>query len=861
MKLRLLTLIALIPLWLRAADPAPNTPPPARTEARSENSLVLSAKYTNALTLEPKEEYGQVAKTFGWALQRSHYSRSKFNDEISGKFFDRYLEVLDPQKVFFLQSDYDEFAPLRLELDELTMRHGNTQPAYDIFNRFLKRFDQQYAYVTEFLQTNQFVFETDEKFQLDRKEANRAKDLDEARKLWRDRVRSEYLAEKLTVGDREELLGKFRTIGKFQFQTNQPADNWDQLTRFLTNKFSPEKAAELTQFARTELEGAQAKNSDTKVDALVDGVVAKVDARLATDTHGEIVKKLTRRYNRTMRNLKQFESDEVLQFWLSALGHAYDPHTDYFGKRELDSFSINMNLSLFGIGATLQSDDGYTVIRSLVAGAPAEVSKQVKVGDRIIAVAQGDGEFVDVQDEKLSKVVDQIRGPKGSKVRLEIIPAGADLSVRKIVSLVRDEVKLEDSEAKAKLIEFSQDGRTNRIGVIDLPSFYANFPVAGRRGSGKTTTGDVSKLLKKLLEEGAEGIVLDLRRNGGGSLEEAINLTGLFIKSGPVVQVRNPDGRVNVDTSPEENPAYEGPLVVLTSRFSASASEILAGALQDHDRAVIVGDNSTHGKGTVQTVQELGSFLADQRDVGAAKVTIRKFYRPSGSSTQLKGVVPDIILPSVENYMDVGESSLENALPWDTIDSSKYSKDGEISRLVADLNRRSSDRIAKDPDFDYVREDVERYRKAKADKTVSLNETARRTEIAENKARMEARKKEQLARKDTQPTTWEITLKLVDQPGLPPAMTNLWANSVQVPLISASVPTNGVSVNVNAAPPVNSTAGTDPVADPHGLDADDEFGDEGPARPPRDPHLREAERILLDLLRLNPRKGMSASRE
>ena len=850
MKLRLLTLIALIPLWLRAADPAPSAPTPARTE----NSLVLSAKYTNALTLEPKEEYGQVAKTFGWALNRSHYSRAKFDDKISGKFFDRYLEVLDPQKVFFLQSDYDEFAPLRLELDELTMRHGNTQPAYDIFNRFLKRFDQQYGYVTEFLQTNEFAFESDEKFQLDRKEAERAKDLDEARKLWRDRVRSEYLAEKLTLGDREELLGKFRT--------NLVAGNWDQLTRFLTNKFSPEKAAELTQFARTELEGAKTKaGADAKAESLADGIVAKIDARLATDTHGEIVKKLTRRYNRTMRNLKQFEADEVLQFWLSSLGHAYDPHTDYFGKRELDSFSINMNLSLFGIGATLQSDDGYTVIRSLVAGAPAEVSKQVKVGDRIIAVAQGDGEFVDVQDEKLSKVVDQIRGPKGSKVRLEIIPAGADLSVRKIIALVRDEVKLEDSEAKAKLIEFSQDGRTNRIGVIDLPSFYANFPVGGRRGSGKTTTGDVSKLLKKLLEEGAEGIVLDLRRNGGGSLEEAINLTGLFIKAGPVVQVRNPDGRVNVDSSPEENPAYEGPLVVLTSRFSASASEILAGALQDHDRAVIVGDNSTHGKGTVQTVQELGSLLADQRDVGAAKVTIRKFYRPSGSSTQLKGVVPDIILPSVENYMDVGESSLENALQWDTIESSKYSKDGEISRWVADLNRRSSDRVSKDPDFDYVREDVERYRKAKADKTVSLNEMARKTEIAENKARMEARKKEQLARKDSQPTTWEITLKLVDQPGLPPAMTNLWANSVQVPLISPSVPTNGVSINVNA-PPVNSTAGTDRSAsDAHGFDSDDEFDDESPARPPRDPHLREAERILLDLLRLNPRKGMSASRE
>ncbi len=762
-------------------------------------------------------------------LERTHYTRQRFDDAISAKFFDRYLELLDPQRVYFLQPDFDEFAPLRQELDDLTLRHGDTMPAYDIFNRFLQRFDQQYSFINEFLRTNRFVFDTDEKFLADRKDQPRPKDLAEAQKLWSDRVRSEYLSERLTVGERDELLSKFRT--------NAAAGHWDQLSRYLTNKFSPEKSAELVGFAKSELEKAR----DSGVADASGQVVSKVDQRLTQDTHDEIVKKLTRRYNRTLRNLKQLETDEILQFWLSALGHAYDPHTDYLGKRELDSFAINMNLSLFGIGATLQSDDGYTVIRSLVPGAPAELSKQVKVNDRIIGVAQGDSDFADVQDEKLSKVVEQVRGPKGSKVRLLIIPAGADPSVRKVVSLVRDEVKLEDSEAKAaEVVEVIPDRRTRQLRVIDLPS-YANFPVGGRKGSGKTTTGDVSKLLKKLVDEGAEGIVLDLRRNGGGSLEEAINLTGLFIKAGPVVQVRNFDGRVQVDESQEDQPVYEGPLVVLTSRFSASASEILAGALQDHDRAVVIGDNSTHGKGSVQTVQELGMWLPEAKDAGAAKVTIRKFYRPSGASTQLKGVVPDVILPSVENYMDVGESSLENALSWDTIAASKFSKDGEVSRLIPVLNRRSVERVNGDRDFDYVREDVERYRKLKAEKSVSLNETERRREIADNKARMEARKKEQASRKDNQPTTWDITLKNADQPGLPSPATNAVA--------SVTSPGPGPrAAESAAADSAASTAGTD--------DDDDEADLPTPVRV--DPHLREAERILLDLVRLSPRKGVAA---
>ncbi|MCW5559291.1 MAG: PDZ domain-containing protein, partial [Verrucomicrobiae bacterium] len=623
MKFRWMVLGLWSVLLLRAAEPL--TPPAPASEP-----LLISSKYTNALVLSPLATDGSIAQTFAMLLERSHYSRHKFDDEISARFFDRYLEVLDPQRLFFLESDLEEFSPLKTQLDDLILQHqGNPSPAYRIFNRFLKRFDQSYALVTELLRTNRFEFNDDESYRLDRKNAPRPKDLAAAETLWRDRLRSEYLAEKLSAGDRQALMAKFRH--------HLTEGTWDGLTRYLTNRFSPEKSSNLVEFARGRREAATTAEAaakpivvgggtpDTPAAAPVDQTLRQLEEWLDADQHAEIIKKLTRRYQSSLRNLKQIESDEVLQFWLSALGHAYDPHTDYLGPRELEQFSISMNLALFGIGATLTSEDGYTVIKSLVAGAPAEKSKQVKINDKIVGVAQGDEEFVDVQGEKLSKVVDQIRGPKGTRVRLLVIPGDADPSVRKVISLVRDEVKLEDAEAKARLVELTYEGRTNRVGVIDLPSFYANFPVGGRRGSGKTTTGDVARLLRKLIAEGAEGIVLDLRRNGGGSLEEAINLTGLFIKAGPVVQVRNYDGGKQVDESQEEVPLYDGPLAVLTSRFSASASEILAGALQDHDRAVIVGDKGSHGKGTVQTVQELGLFLGRTVEKpGAAKVTIRK---------------------------------------------------------------------------------------------------------------------------------------------------------------------------------------------------------------------------------------------
>ena len=395
--------------------------------------------------------------------------------------------------------------------------------------------------------------------------------------------------------------------------------------------------------------------------------------KLAGKQAGDIVTILARRHTRLLQTMKNLTGEEVLEVYLNALAHVYDPHSDYLGRAQMDDFSIAMNLSLFGVGATLHAEDGYGKIYELVPGGPAARSGLLRPGDRIVAVGQGDAKPVDIVDMPLSDAVKLIRGPKGTRVSLTFIPAAStDESARKTITLVRDEVKLEDQQAKARIVDLPQQtGSTRRVGIIDLPSFYGGFD---RQTSSKSSsaTADVAKLIRKLEAEHIQGLILDIRHNGGGSLEEAITLTGLFIREGPVVQTRDLDGRTEVGADTDVGELYDGPLIVLTSRFSASASEILAGALQDYGRAVIVGDKSTFGKGTVQSVVPLAALmdrnrLAHSFDPGALKVTIRKFYRPSGASTQLKGVAADIILPSLGEAAGVGEAELQDPLPWDRV--------------------------------------------------------------------------------------------------------------------------------------------------------------------------------------------------
>ena len=468
-----------------------------------------------------------------------------------------------------------------------------------------------------------------------------------------------------------------------------------------------------------------------------------------------------KRYDQVLRNVREMEPADVVNSFLNALAQSYDPHSEYMSPDEMENFNIQMKLSLAGVGAVLRNDDGFARVMEVVPGGPADRDGRLKENDRIAAVAQGDGEFVDVEGMKLDKVVKQIRGKKGSLVRLQVIPGDApDPSKRHIVEITRDEVKLKDSEAKAEVVDVQgPNGKVTRVGWITLPSFYANM---SGDGPAKSTTADVAALLGRLKQEGIEGLVMDLRKDGGGSLEEAINLTGLFIGKGPVVQAKDPKGTVTMSFATKPGIAYSGPMVVVTNRLSASASEIFAAALQDYGRAVIVGDERSFGKGTVQTVLDIGKvmpfFSLGAADAGALKLTIQKFYRVLGGSTQLKGVESDIVLPSRTDNVEIGEGSLKNRLEYDEVAPQKLTV-WQSPLFLDELRANSKTRVATDPEFAYVSQDMKRLRERINANRLSLNEKARRQELAQDKARKEDRKKERAERGPlVNAQVWQLTL-------------------------------------------------------------------------------------------------------
>lgn len=478
--------------------------------------------------------------------------------------------------------------------------------------------------------------------------------------------------------------------------------------------------------------------------------------KLAGDTLEKAAEKITKRYARLQRTMKQFDSSDILQVYLSALGHAFDPHSDYMAPADAKNFDIhNVKLKLSGIGAQLRQDDeGYTEIVNLTPGGPAELSKQLKPKDRIVAVGQADAEPVDCVDMKLGEVVDMIRGKKGTEVRLIVIPVGAASdSERKEVRIVRDEIKLKESYAYARIVEHvGPDGKPQRLGVIELPQFY------------QKCAADVEKLIGRLKKENIAGLILDLRRNGGGLLNEAVELTGLFIKKGPVVQVRQPK-QTEVLEDEDARVAYDGPLVVAVGHHSASASEIVAAALQDYGRALVVGDRHTHGKGTVQTLFPLAQWMGTRQvaDPGQLKFTISKFYRIAGGTTQKHGVTPDITLPNVLDLLETGEAYLPNVLEADNIQPAKYQRADRVNGSLEQLRKLSADRIAKDQDFRYILEDIEQVKKQRADKSVSLSEPQRLKEKAEAEARAEARKKERDARAAVTDKVFLVKTETVDK--------------------------------------------------------------------------------------------------
>ncbi|MFT3930880.1 MAG: carboxy terminal-processing peptidase [Spongiibacteraceae bacterium] len=465
--------------------------------------------------------------------------------------------------------------------------------------------------------------------------------------------------------------------------------------------------------------------------------------RLAGKKSDDIVKLLEKRYRNQLNRAAQITGDDVFQIYMNALGALYDPHTNYFSPRTSENFNINMSLKLEGIGAVLQQEDEHTKVMRVLPASPADKQGELKAGDRIVGVSEAKtGELLDVVGWRLDDVVDLIRGPKGTTVRLEIIPSTAKSDAeRKQISIVRNEITLEEQSAHKSIETYIQNGRTIKIGVINIPAFYIDFEAA-RRGDPdyKSTTRDVQKLLSELIAEDVDGVMIDLRENGGGSLQEANQLIGLFIEQGPTVQIRQSSSSMRAfpEGKPRSSAFYDGPLAVVINRLSASASEIFAGAIQDYQRGLIIGDR-TFGKGTVQQLMEL--------NYGELKMTQSKFYRVSGDSTQNRGVLPDVTFPSLYDTTEVGESALDKAMPWDRIPAIQHRVYFDIQPILPSLQSKHDQRVKTDPDFVFVQQQITMADGLRKHSQLSLNEAVRKKEIDENKAkRLEAENQRRIAK-------------------------------------------------------------------------------------------------------------------
>lgn len=682
---------------------------------------LLLAAPLGATPKEPSEtRLGEIGIAVARMLESAHFSRTRLNDEIAPgvtqarRALDTYLEALDYNRLFFTRQDIDEFTTRHGDTLQDDLLLGNLQPAWDIYDRLLQRVESRVEKISKLLDEN-FTFDSDRTTQLNRDKSPWPADEAEADHLWRDRLEAELLQAVLA-----------------------------------------ERA--LAEAAAKKKEKQEASASDDEAD---NGAAATRPPRTPVET-------VRTRYERLLKTLQEETREDQVNTFLSALARSYDPHSDYMSQRALDNFNIQMSLSLVGIGAVLRSEDGYAKIVELVPGGPAARGGQLRENDRIVAVAQGDNEFEDVVDMKLDRVVERIRGKKGTTVRLQVQPANAvDPAKLEVISIVRDEVQLKDQQAKAQVIDVTgQDGDQSRIGWITLPSFYANM---NQRGQPRSTTRDVSALLKRLKKENIEGLIIDLRRDSGGSLDEAIRMTGLFIPQGPVVQARDTNGKITSMNDPDPGVLWDGPLIVLMNRLSASASEIFAAALQDYGRAIVVGDEQSFGKGTVQTLLDVHGFMplfARDREAGAVKLTIQKFYRIKGGSTQLRGVASDIVLPSLTDQPDVGEGSLKNPLGYDEVPARTFSPFGTVGTLLPGLRAASEARVSANPDFTYILEDRERFRQRVAENAVSLNKATRLAEIEEDKARREARLAERKERGTPELFAKEITLDTVNTPEL-----------------------------------------------------------------------------------------------
>jgi len=634
--------------------------------------------------LSPESQHATASKRITARFTRGHYKKIKINDSLSKEVFNRYIKQLDYSRNVFLASDISDFEKHSLEFDDAFAR-GRLTLAYDIYNVNLQRRLERYQYALSLLDTDTST---------------------------------------ITDNDKNTENEKIRQKSPFDFSKDD-VYNYDR-----ENAPWATSIAELNELWRVKV----------KSDVL--------NLILAGKEWPKAKEVLSKRYKYAIKRLKQSDSEDVFQLVMNSFARVVEPHTSYLSPRNAERFQMEMNLSLEGIGAVLRAEEDYTVIQSIISGGPADQSNALKPKDRIVGVAQNNKDFDDVIGWRLDDVVDKIKGPKGTTVRLQILSGESDdISDIKVVTIVRDKIKLENKAAKSEIYyegsgienlddedstktEVGFDGK--KLGVITIPSFYNNL------------SRDVKIEIEKLKEQEVQGIIVDLRGNGGGSLPEATLLTGLFIDKGPVVQIRDSANRVDILRDKDGISYYNGPLTVMVDRYSASASEIFAAAIQDYGRGIIIGEH-TFGKGTVQQHRGLGRvYDLYEKPLGSIQYTIAKFYRINGGSTQHRGVLPDIAFPTAVDPKDWGESKEENALPWDQIEQANYSKLNDISSDVSYLTSLYQQRIKNNNEFNYLLSNIETYKAEKDNKTISLNLEKRKKKREDRKSKRLIRANERL---------------------------------------------------------------------------------------------------------------------
>lgn len=623
--------------------------------------LLLSGAMAVPVSCHAADVETETAKIVVQMIPQFHVARKGVDDRVSSMLLDSFLKDLDPAKLYFLQSDIDEFSKFRLTLDD-ALKSGDVQFGYDVFKRYKERLVVQITKAHELIDAPH-DYTVDETMVVKGDELPWARSQEEVDDRWRKRIKYDLL-----------------------------------------------------------------------------------QMRLDNETDEEAKKRLHSRYKTVQRNIEQMKQSEVLEFYLTALTTCFDPHSTYMSPETAEDFDIQMRLSLDGIGASLRAEDGYTIVNQVMPGGPAGKDGRLKEKDKIIGVGQETGDIEEVFEVRLTEVVRKIRGKAGTKVRLRVQTALTGETV--VYELVRDKVEIKESEAKGEIIETKdRTGRSGKVGVISLPSFYHDF--GAEDGSGKSAAVDVEKILNDFNQSGGvDAVIMDLRGNGGGALSEAIEISGLFIDQGPVVQVKDPTGKVKELEDEIPGALYNGPLIVICDRLSASASEIFAGVIKDYRRGIVIGDSTTHGKGTVQNVLPVSARMAFRAfgggaDRGRIKLTIQQFYRVNGDSTQNRGVRSDVVLPSILDHLDEGEAGLDNALPFDQIRNARYNANKLVSSdLVAALQKNSEGRVHSNEDFKKIEGGIQRLLERKNRKEVSLVESTLRAEREADKAIADEEKKQ-----------------------------------------------------------------------------------------------------------------------